>query len=90
MKIPQEDDWLPPSPDPAAETPFENPINILLDDVEKELLVHKSQRPAIEQRASSVQFKTISAMKDLMKVLGCMDCEKYFFLVLIVPKLTRI
>lgn len=72
----QAEDWLPPSPDPAAETPFQNPLNMLLDDVEKELFVLKSGRPIPEQRTNSAQFTPISAESDLLKALGCVNCKK--------------
>lgn len=71
----QGEDWLPPSPDVAAETPFKNPLNILLDDVEKELFVLKSGRSVLEQRTNSAQFTPISAESELQKVLGCFNCE---------------
>ena len=77
MMLLQEQDWLPPSPDPAAEVPFQNPQNILLDDVEKELLILKSERPIAEQRTNSVHFNPIPAVGDLSKVLGCLDCKEF-------------
>lgn len=95
MMITQEEDWLPPSPDPAAEVPFQNLQNILLDDVEKELLILKSERPITEQRTNSVQFNPVqfnpvSAVVDLSKVLGCMDCKELAVLIFIASPLTQI
>lgn len=72
----QAENWLPPAPDVVAEIPFENPLNILLDDVEKELFVLKSARPIPEQRTNSAQFAPVSAESELQKVLGCVNCEK--------------
>ena len=73
--VSQEEDWLPPSPDPAADTPFENPRNILLDDVEKELLVLRSERPVTEQRAHPAVYPPSSAVSELSRVLGCAGCK---------------
>lgn len=75
MRKLQAEDWLPPSPDLTNELPFKNPINILLDDVDKELLVLKSGRPGPEQRMNSAQFIPTSAESELLKVLGCVNCE---------------
>lgn len=63
----------------AAKTPFDNPLNVLLDDVEKELFALKSVRPIIEQRANSVQLTPIPAENELKKVLGCVNCANYHF-----------
>lgn len=77
IMILQEEDWFPPSPDSGADTPFENPQNVLLDDVEKEILVLRSQRPNTEQRGHSyaVLFAPTSAVSDLSKALGCTNCN---------------
>ena len=74
----KEEGWLAPRPEPKAETPFQKPLNVLLDDVYCELLVLGSKRPSSEQRSSSLQYKPISAMNDIMRILGCMDCKAAF------------
>lgn len=73
----KEEGWLAPCPEPSAETPFQKPLNVLLDDVFCELLVLRSKRPPVEQR-SSLQYRPISAMNDIMRALGCMDCMPAF------------
>ncbi|KAL9590508.1 MAG: hypothetical protein Q9203_000685 [Teloschistes exilis] len=72
----QEDTWEPPQPDFSAAPPVSNPINRLLEDVEKELQALLLQRPDDEKRASKVQYGLTSATRDLGKVLGTSDCEK--------------
>lgn len=71
----QEETWEPPQPDLSATPPVSNPINRLLEDVEKELQVLMLQRPDDEKRASKVQYGLTSATRDLGKVLGTSDCE---------------
>lgn len=68
---------MPPQPDVPSKVPFTNPVNIRLDDVDKELRVLMSKRPDDEKRAVKLQFITDSATKDLKGVLGCLDCESY-------------
>lgn len=69
-------DWLPPQPQPETIIPIETHLRILLDDVEKELLVLISKRPAAEKRAGSLQYVPISAMDDIMRALGCMKYQQ--------------
>ncbi|KAL9584135.1 MAG: hypothetical protein Q9212_002294 [Teloschistes hypoglaucus] len=72
----QEETWEPPQPDFSATPPVSNPINRLLEDVEKELQVLMLQRPDDEKRASKVQYGLTSATRDLGKVLGTSDYKK--------------
>lgn len=66
---------MPPDPEMAAAIPLQNPLNILLNDVEKELLVLGFQRPSSEKRSvGTFDFVPISAMNDIMRVLGCIEC----------------
>ncbi len=72
----QGEDWKPPQPEPAAKTPFTNPINILLNDVEKELLVLLSKRPDNERQGTRVPYMPISAMIEFKGALGCVECMR--------------
>ena len=72
----QEDDWLPPQLDPAAEPPFpENCVNVRIDDVEKELSVLISRASIDEKRKVKPEWAPESAIKELKSVLGCLDCK---------------
>lgn len=70
--------WEAPRPNPNAEIPFQNPLNVLLDDIQCELLVLKSKRPTTEQRSSTLHHVPISAMNDIMRLLGCIECMAAF------------
>lgn len=63
---------MPPCPEPAADVPFQNPINILLDDVDKELLVLKAQ--VLFGNHQSGQFSSYLASREIMRMFGCADC----------------
>ena len=69
----QGEDWRPPQPEPAARTPFTNPINILLNDVEKELLVLLSKRPDDERGVGKLAYAPVAAMPALKGALGCLE-----------------
>ncbi|KAL8767123.1 MAG: hypothetical protein Q9209_006285 [Squamulea sp. 1 TL-2023] len=68
------DDWLVPRADTLAVAPVSNPINVLLEDVEKELLALLLQRPDDEKRALKVQDSLTSASQYIGKALGA---DKY-------------
>ncbi|KAL8882556.1 MAG: hypothetical protein Q9198_000465 [Flavoplaca austrocitrina] len=72
----EDDSWLVPPADTSAAVPITNPINVLLEDVEKELLALLLQRPDDEKRASKVQYGLTSASQYLAKALGTENCEK--------------
>ncbi|KAL8900847.1 MAG: hypothetical protein Q9192_000852 [Flavoplaca navasiana] len=72
----EDDAWLVPRADTSASVPITNPINVLLEDVEKELLALLLQRPDDEKRASKVQYSLTSASQYLAKALGTENCEK--------------
>ena len=61
-----------------APSPLENPLNILLSDVEKELLVMMVRRPDVEkrrwERGWTQSYFPISATNDIMRALGCIEC----------------
>ncbi|KAI4097115.1 MAG: hypothetical protein LQ344_000524 [Seirophora lacunosa] len=69
----EDDSWLVPQPDTSELPPISNPLNILLDDVEKELLALLLQRPDDERRVTKVQYILSSATRDLSKALGTSD-----------------
>ncbi|KAL8663826.1 MAG: hypothetical protein Q9202_003511 [Teloschistes flavicans] len=71
-----EETWEPPQPDFSATRPVSNPVNRLLEDVEKELQSLLLQRPDDEKRASKVQYGLTSAMRDLGKIMGTSDYKK--------------
>ncbi|KAL8693998.1 MAG: hypothetical protein Q9218_001297 [Villophora microphyllina] len=73
--VQEEEAWQPPQPETSANPPVTNPVNVLLEDVEKELQSLLLQRPDDEKRASKVQYGQTSALRDLGKVLGTTDCE---------------
>ena len=71
----QDLDWWPPRPNTTATLPYEEPLNLLLDDVEKELLTLVNQRPVEEMRTVSAMYVPIPAMQDLQRVLGSLGCK---------------
>ena len=73
----QGEEWLPPQPEHSAQIPFTNPINIRLDDVQKEIHVLMSKESEAERRSINYQPTTDwpSTLKDLKSLLGCVECE---------------
>ena len=71
------EEWLPPQPDPSAQIPFTNPINIRLDDILKEIRVLMSKESEAERRNIKYQPTTdwSSTSRDLKALLGCVECE---------------
>lgn len=55
--------------------PFQNHLNILLNDVQKELLVLQSQRPEAERRGVTTSYVPVSAMNVMKSALGCFECR---------------
>ncbi|KAI4274420.1 MAG: hypothetical protein LQ337_003955 [Flavoplaca oasis] len=72
----EDDAWLVPRADTSAAVPITNPINVLLEDVEKELLALLLQRPDDEKRASKVQYGLTSASQYLAKALGTENYDR--------------
>ncbi|KAL8928475.1 MAG: hypothetical protein Q9208_001709 [Pyrenodesmia sp. 3 TL-2023] len=72
----EDDAWLVPQPDVSQSPPISNPVNILLDDVEKELLALLLQRPDDERRATKVEYALSTATRDLSRALGTENCEE--------------
>ncbi|KAL8907842.1 MAG: hypothetical protein Q9207_001165 [Kuettlingeria erythrocarpa] len=73
----EDDVWLAPQPDMSQAPPISNPVNILLDDVEKELLALLLQRPDDERRATKVEYALSTATRDLSRALGTTNCPGY-------------
>lgn len=71
---------MPPRPEAKAVTPFTNPVNILLDDVDKELLVLLDQQPEDEKRMSKVYFSSTLASVDYERILGSRGCRITHFI----------
>ncbi|KAA6408891.1 MAG: hypothetical protein FRX48_07235 [Lasallia pustulata] len=69
-------DWWPPRPNTTAILPYDEPLNLLLDDVESELLTLATQRPVEERRTVSAMYAPIPAMQDLQRVLGSLGYKK--------------
>ena len=71
----QGSDWLPPVPEVRA-TPYPTgSLNNRLDDLVAELNVLISGRPDDERRTVTHQYVPEWAKKELMAVLGCLDCK---------------
>ena len=70
---------MPPRPDAMAVTPFTNSVNILLDDVDKELLVLLDQQPEDEKRMAKVYFSSTLASVDFERILGSRGCKTVVF-----------
>ncbi|KAH0565972.1 hypothetical protein GP486_000640 [Trichoglossum hirsutum] len=69
--------WLLPEPDMSDGIPFNDPVKILLDDVEKELQLLLSKRPWAEySRGKAVYFHPMPSYKILQRTLGCLDYDK--------------
>jgi ubiquitin carboxyl-terminal hydrolase 25 len=69
------DYWIPPRPAPAQPTPLENPVNVLLDDVLKELTLVMSVQEEQERRVLRGDYPLASATSDFYRLLGCLDYE---------------
>ncbi|KAL9595097.1 MAG: hypothetical protein Q9179_005121 [Wetmoreana sp. 5 TL-2023] len=75
----KDDAWHPPQSDVSATPPISNPVNVLLEDVEKELHVLLLQRPDDEKRASKVQYDLRGVAEDLSRALGTVKWAKLDF-----------
>ncbi len=73
----QGEEWLPPQPEPSAQIPFTNPINIRLDDIQNEIRVLMSKTSEVERRSIKYPPTTdlASTTRDLKCLLGCVECE---------------
>ena len=67
-------DWLPPEVQSARNSPFVDPIQRRIDDLEKELLVLISQTSEEDKRKVKQIWVPESANKELRAMLGCLDC----------------
>ena len=65
---------MPPSPEVPQEAPLTNPLNILLDDVDKELLALINQRPPHEKLLSRPYSNPFPGLPDIERVLGSQYC----------------
>ena len=74
--MPQDEEWLPPCPDISQIKPFTDPLRVLLDDVDKELLVLISQQPEDERRMAKPYSIPSLAMHDVERILGCQGCRR--------------
>lgn len=70
----QGDDWLPPCPDPPSDGPSKNPMNILLEDAEKELLVLLDLQSYGEKYISNNEHNLAS--REFERVLGSQGCKE--------------
>ena len=66
---------MPPRPDVPASIPFENPLNILLDDVEKEIDVLLNQQPIEAKRMAKIPLISSNIIAEFDRILGCTDCK---------------
>ncbi|KAI9822563.1 MAG: ubiquitin-specific protease ubp2 [Pycnora praestabilis] len=71
--------WTLPQPDKSLETPTQDPLRILLQDVEEEIKVLLSKRPWQEKAELNIQFLPPPSIKELERSLGCLDYEKNVF-----------
>ena len=69
------EDWLPPKPE-LSSRPYTNPVNIRLDDIQKEILVLSHKRPNEEKRMSKFPLIPELAAKCLRSVLGCQEYKQ--------------
>ena len=66
---------MPPRPDVNAATPYINPLSILLDDVDKELVVLLESRSEEENHMAKVYISSMSAALDFQRLLGSNGCR---------------
>ena len=66
-------DWQWPGIDPSPTPPYTDPLRILLDDVQKEVIVLMSQRPDDERRSAKFNFVPELATKKMRLALGCSE-----------------
>ncbi|KAH0542358.1 hypothetical protein FGG08_003203 [Glutinoglossum americanum] len=76
-----QDVWLLPEVDVSHGPPFEDSLKVLLDDVDKELLILIAKRPWKESSKgkTAVYFHPLPSYKNLQRVLGCLDCKIILF-----------
>lgn len=66
---------MPPRPDTSDAPPFAQPLNILLDDVQTELLVMLCGASDEEKRTSKNYQNYAPAMPEFLKLLGSAYCR---------------
>ncbi|KAI9816932.1 MAG: ubiquitin-specific protease ubp2 [Phylliscum demangeonii] len=69
--------WFLPTTQPCKERPrFQDRTSILLDDVDKELLILIHARPRTEKTTArtNAAFHPINCVRELERCLGCVDC----------------
>ncbi|KAK2737240.1 ubiquitin-specific protease ubp2 [Myotisia sp. PD_48] len=66
-----DDTCEPPKPNTGAPAPFEDQLNIFLDNVSHELLVLMHQRPQEEIDTSGVNLKLTPSLNQFHQLLGC-------------------
>ena len=66
----EEEGWKPPQPNLQDTHPYSDPLNILLDDVDKELAALMLQQPEEDRRNARVNLSLMSAIKDFQNLLG--------------------
>lgn len=71
----QDDDWIPPRPDPNEYIPFRDSSRILLDDVKKELHVLISKEPSDQIRSAKITYHPELASSEMKAALGCKDYQ---------------
>ena len=69
----QSDGWDPPKASLHDSHPFSNPLNILLDDVDKELTALILRQPEDDRRGSKLDLNRTPATKDFKNLLGYKD-----------------
>ncbi|KAL9124680.1 MAG: hypothetical protein Q9217_006011 [Psora testacea] len=69
-------DWQWPRINPSPELPYTDPLQTLLDDVQKEVIVLMSQRPDDERRSAKFDFVPELATKEVRLALGCPDYKQ--------------
>ena len=67
---------MPPRPDVDEAKPFASTMNILLDDVMKEILTLISEQPEEDRRAAKMHVESLSATPDMERVLGSKGFKK--------------
>ncbi|KAL4788218.1 hypothetical protein BJX76DRAFT_200852 [Aspergillus varians] len=68
--------WEPPRPNPWAESPYQDPQKIFLDDIFHELSALISQRPLMEKKGNQDDHTLHAARDDLLYAVDAFDYAK--------------
>ena len=67
--------WQPPRPNLDDTRPFQDELNVFLDDIEKEISILILQRPQSERQLAQDNTSFTDSSRDFSRALSCQDCK---------------